>query len=182
MPRLPLRASLSALTALPFATAAAVARVVPVVPWDIRAGNDMPVGIGDTGARIAPRRIVGRDMHPWQVTDGPALLFGQPGRARRPPSVGRASARHLPALAGNIRPPPRMHAVCTGCVPGVTRAYPPDPACTVWMNGPNRSPPSGRRARISTRSPVARNGVVAAPPSSCSIARRSAMQLEPTSA
>lgn len=32
MPRLPLRAALSALTALPLATAAAVARVVPVGP------------------------------------------------------------------------------------------------------------------------------------------------------
>ena len=117
MLRPPLRAALTALTALPLATAAAVARVVPVVPWDIRAGDDMLVGIGDTGARIAPRRIVGRDMPPWQMMHGPALLFGQPGRARTTPSVGRASARHLPARAGNTRP----HRVCTRCARGVYR-------------------------------------------------------------
>lgn len=117
MLRLPLRAALSALTALPLATAAVVARVVPVVPWDIGAGDEMPVGIGDTGARIAPRRLAGRDMPLRQVTDGPALLFGQPGRARTPPSVGRASARHLPARAGNTRP----HRVCTRCARGVYR-------------------------------------------------------------
>ena len=76
---------------------------------------------------------------------------------------------------------PRRIMRCDDPPDRLSYAYPMPPARTTrWSIVPNSTPPSGPRASIRTRSPKRMKEVFGAPSSSISIARRSAMQDEPT--